>query len=400
MAEFSYKAADRQGAMVQGNIAAASKEVALRDLRKQGLTPVSVNEGAVKLKADPDSVRLSREQVLNITAELAVLLRAGLPVDRALKVLIDMSQEDEPKTVLEALLKTVKSGKGLSAGLELYERDFGGFYVNMIRSGEASGDLANVFQHLTEYLENAKVVRASVVSALIYPAILMVVAVLSIAMMLGFVVPQFESLFADMGDNLPAMTAGVIAAGDFVKSWWWWLLILISAVLWYLRYWLSSDSGEYRWHGILLKLPILGIVLFKYEMANFSRTVGTLLGSGVSLLQALTIGINTVGNRHVKESLEDLPPAVKQGRRISATMESNGNFTPKVVQIVRVGEESGRLNDMMLELARVYDGEVETGIKRALTLLEPALILVMGGAIALIIVAILMGIVSVNDLAL
>ncbi|WP_299979822.1 type II secretion system F family protein [uncultured Pseudoteredinibacter sp.] len=398
MAEFSYKAADRKGAMTQGNISAANKEMAIRSLRQQGLTPVSVQEGSVKIKADSDNVRLSREQVLNITSELAVLMRAGLPIDRGLKVLIDMSQEDEPKIVLEELLKTVKSGKGLSTGLELYERDFGGFYVNMVRSGEASGDLANVLQHLAEYLENAKEVRSSVVSALIYPAILMGVAVISIAVMLGFVVPQFESLFADMGDALPAMTAGVIAAGDFITGWWWLLLIIIAAVVWYVRHWISTDEGEYRWHGFLLKMPVLGLVLFKYEMANFSRTVGTLLGSGVSLLQALTIGINTVGNRHVKESLQDLPPAVKQGGRISASMESNGNFTPKVVQIVRVGEESGSLDAMMLELARVYDGDVKVGVKRALTFIEPILILFMGGAIALIIIAILMGIISVNDL--
>lgn len=398
MAEFSYKAADRQGAMVQGNVTAASKELAVRNLRQQGLTPVSVSEGAQKLKADPSSVRLSREQVLNLTSELSVLLRAGLPIDRALKVLIDMSQEEEPKAVLESLLKMVKGGKGLSVGLEQYERDFGGFYVNMVRSGEASGNLAHVLQHLTEYLENAKEVRSSVVSALIYPGILMGVAVISIAFMLGFVVPQFESLFADMGDALPAMTAGVIAAGDFVKGWWWLLLIMIAALVWYIRHWVATEEGEYRWHGILLKMPILGGVLFKYEMANFSRTVGTLLGSGVSLLQALTIGINTVGNRHVKESLVDLPPAVKQGHRISATMESSGSFTPKVVQIIRVGEESGSLDEMMLELARVYDGDVQVGVKRALTFVEPVLILFMGGAIALIIIAILMGIISVNNL--
>ncbi len=398
MAEFSYKAADRQGAMVQGNVTAASKELAVRNLRQQGLTPVSVSEGAQKLKADPSSVRLSREQVLNLTSELSVLLRAGLPIDRALKVLIDMSQEEEPKAVLESLLKTVKGGKGLSVGLEQYERDFGGFYVNMVRSGEASGNLAHVLQHLTEYLENAKEVRSSVVSALIYPGILMGVAVISIAFMLGFVVPLIESLFADMGDALPAMTAGVIAAGDFVKGWWWLLLIMIAALVWYVRLWVATEEGEYRWHGILLKMPILGGVLFKYEMANFSRTVGTLLGSGVSLLQALTIGINTVGNRHVKESLVDLPPAVKQGHRISATMESSGSFTPKVVQIIRVGEESGSLDEMMLELARVYDGDVQVGVKRALTFIEPVLILFMGGAIALIIIAILMGIISVNNL--
>lgn len=399
MAEFSYKAADRAGAMVTGNVSAVSKDMAARSLRQQGLTPVSIKAGAVKVKADLESVRLKREQVINITNELAVLLRAGLPIDRALKVLIEMSQEQEPKLVLEDFLKTVKSGKGLSQALAKYERDFGGFYLNMIRSGEASGTLAEVLQRLSEYLENAKAVRASVVSAMIYPAILMVVAVLSIMVMLGFVVPQFETLFADMGDGLPALTAGVIAAGEFMKSWWWAVAIVFTGLYTYLRHWLQTATGKSRSHRLMLDMPVLGAVVIKYEMAKFSRTVGTLLNNGVSLLQALNIGINTVENVHVRASLDGLPPAVKQGRRISATMEAEGNFTPKVVQIIRVGEESGTLDEMMLELARVYDDEVQTGIKRGLTLLEPLLILFMGGAIAIIIIAILMGILSVNDLA-
>jgi len=399
MPEFSYKAASRSGDMVSGNITAASKDMAARSLRQQGLTPISLNAGAVKVELDLNNVRLGRDDILNITNELAVLLRAGLPIDRSLKVLIDMSQDEAPKAVLQDFLDTVKTGKGLSQALLKYERDFGVFYVNMIRSGEASGTLSDVLQRLSEYLENSKVVRASVVSALIYPAILLFVAALSIALMLGFVVPQFDALFDDMGDALPALTAGVIAAGEFIESWWWLLLLGIAGVAWYMRRWLATDAGRDRWHRLLLNLPVMGLIVFKYEMAKFSRTVGTLLGNGVSLLQALNIGIDTVENIHVKNALALLPPAVKQGRRLSTTMEEGGEFSPKVVQIIRVGEESGSLGEMMMELAKVYDDDVQTGVKRGLTLLEPLLILGMGGAIAVIIVAILMGIMSVNDLA-
>lgn len=399
MPEFSYKAASRGGEMVSGNITAVSKDMAARSLRQQGLTPISLDIGAKKVEFDLQKVRLGRGDVLNITNELAVLLKAGLPIDRSLKVLIDMSQDEAPKAVLQDFLDTVKSGKGLSQALLKYERDFGVFYVNMIRSGEASGTLSDVLQRLSEYLENSKVVRASVVSALIYPAILLFVAALSIALMLGFVVPQFDALFDDMGDGLPALTAGVIAAGEFIESWWWLLLLGISAVAWYMRRWLATDAGRDRWHRVLLNLPVMGLIVFKYEMAKFSRTVGTLLGNGVSLLQALNIGIDTVENIHVKSALALLPPAVKQGRRLSTTMEEGGEFSPKVVQIIRVGEESGSLGEMMMELAKVYDDDVQTGVKRGLTLLEPLLILGMGGAIAVIIVAILMGIMSVNDLA-
>ncbi|MCV6627285.1 MAG: type II secretion system F family protein, partial [Cellvibrionaceae bacterium] len=349
MAEYSYKAAGRDGKLSSGNITAASKELAIRELRKQGLTPVSVNAGAV-VTAVPASLKLKRDQVINITQELTVLLRAGLPLDRALKVLIEMSQEAAPKAVLEDFLSTVKGGKGLSQALAPYEEDFGSFYISMIRSGEASGSLAEVLERLTEYLDNAKALRAGVVSALIYPMVLMVVAALSLVVMLGFVVPQFQALFNDMGDKLPALTAAVIAMGDFVKTWWWALGLLVGALVWYVKRWLRTPVGRDKWHGFLLSAPVLGETVFKYEMAKFSRTVGTLLGNGVSLLQALNIAIGTVDNVHMKGALESLPPAVKQGKRISATMEAEGVFTPKVVQIVRVGEESGSLDEMMLEL--------------------------------------------------
>lgn len=457
--EFSYRAAQRDGSITEGTLRASSQAAALRQLRSQGLTPVRVTPGggAASQRPTPSPQRqtaratekapanpahqvsgkarepaaapkaahpaagvpgqrsgggrlrigrrgadapLNRDDALALTSELAVLLRAGLPIDRALKVQLDMCQKASLSALLNHLLNTVKGGKPLSRGLEEYPELFGGFYVNMVRSGEASGRLGEVLERLSEYLERSREVRSTVVSALIYPAILAVVAVLSVAVMLGFVVPQFEALFADMGDALPGMTRAVIALGDAVKDWGWLMLLLGAGGVFALRRWLATPAGSHWRDRNLLGLPLLGEVLFKYEVARFSRTLGTLLSNGVPLLQAIGIALSTVGNGLVRRSLDILPPAVKAGRRMSDTLAESGAFTPMVVQMVRVGEESGRLDEMMLELARVYDRDVEAGVKRSLTLLEPLLILVMGGLIAVIIISILMGILSVNDLAM
>ena len=396
MPAFAYKAIGRDGKAQQGVIEADGLDIATRQLRSRGLTPLKVEEGGQDEQGKPPT----RQEILSMTSELSVLLRAGLPLDRALKVLIDMDGQPRMRAVLSELLKSVKGGKALSIALQPFEDTFGSFYLSMVRAGEASGQLSAVLERLVEHLESAKATRDSVVSAMIYPAILLVVAVLSIVVMLGFVVPQFETLFNDMGDALPAMTKGVIAAAEFIKAWGFFLAILVAIAGLVFQRWATSEAGKTVLDRQLLALPIAGNIAFEYEMAKFARTVGTLLGNGASLLKAIQIAIDTVGNLPLKEGLAVLPPAVKAGKRMSVALDEAEMFTPMVIQMTRVGEESGSLDSMMLELAKVFEDHVASGIKRLLTLLEPVLILTMGFIIALIIISILMGILSVNDLAI
>ena len=399
MANFRYRAIGRDGKTLEGTVEADGLELASRQLRGQGLTLLGLEPG-VAAAAVASGKAVKRQDVLSTTSELAVLLRAGLPLDRALKVLIDMASEPTLAALLQDLLAAVKGGKALSQALLPHQAVFGNFYINMVRSGEASGQLSAVLDRLVEYLENAKTNRDSVISALIYPAILLFVSVLSIVLMLGFVVPQFETLFEDMGEALPPLTAMVIGAADFIADFGWLLLLLlVGAGLW-LRSWLRTEQGQASKDARLLRLPLAGGIVFKFEVSKFARTVGTLLGNGVSLLKAISIAIDTVDNRVIRQALEVLPPAVKSGKRMSVALEETGLFTPMVIQMTRVGEESGSLDKMMLELAKVFDGHVQAGVKRGLTLLEPILILGMGFLIAVIIIAILMGILSVNDLAI
>lgn len=415
MAVFEYRASDQGGSLHQGMETAADLQAAARALRSRGLTPIvltpsaGITIGSV-VSAEGNQVaaktsffrsrgdRVTAVQVLRLTSELGVLLHAGLPLDRALKVQIDTAEPSAFKAMAEDILQTIKSGRSFTVALEQHAGVFSGFYVSMVRSGEASGNLAGVLTDLSVYLERSKAVRSTIVSALVYPAILAVVATLSVAVMLGFVVPEFESLFDEMGEGLPFLTSLIIDLGDIVASWWWLLLGLAGLVAVFTRRWLGTPEGRLRVDARLLTLPIAGSLVKKFEISRFARTLGTLLSNGVAILKAVDIARGTVGNVVIAEHLQDLEPAVKRGERLSKAMRSEV-FSPMAVQMVLVGEESGRLDAMLLELAQVYEAEVEADVKRALTLLEPALILGMGGLIAVIIMGILMGILSVNSMA-
>lgn len=415
MPEFSWRAADASGRVTQGRLEAASANAATRQLRERGLVPVSVADAASPateaLAAPAGAGVLSRyrfrrnngpvtqAELLTLTTELSIMLRAGLALASALRVLIDMSQRPPVAAVLRQILEDVKHGAPLSRAIAREKALFGDFYINMVRSGEASGQLSNVLERLVEHMERLRALRESVVSATIYPAILLFVALVSLVAMLGFVVPQFEKLFTDMGDALPLATRMVMQLGRGFQDWG--LVIGIVAVLagWGAARWLRAPAGTRWWQSKILRIPLLGGLLLKYQLNLFARTLGTLLGNGVPMLTALHIASSTMGNEILRSRLASVAPAVKEGGRLVEALAATGIFEPLAVNLVRVGEETGRIGPMMLELANILDREVETGIRRALTLVEPVLIIMLGLLIASIIVSILLGILSINDLA-
>lgn len=423
MPEFAWKAASADGQVSEGRIDAPSQAQALRLLRGQGLTPIRVAEGvaprlsalanqptATDAKVSPKPTSFWQRSagrggaatgadVLLLTTELSIMLKAGLALDTALRVLIDMSHKPALATITQNVLDDVKGGVPLSKALNRHRDLFGDFYINMVRSGEASGQLSAVFERLVEHMERLRALRESVVSATIYPAILLGVAVLSLVAMLGFVVPQFETLFKDMGDALPTPTLFVMRLGQMFTEHGW-ALALTAALAWLgTRHWLRSPGGKIWWQNAALRLPVLGNLLHKYDLTLFARSLGTLLGNGVPLLGALHIATETVGNGKLRQALASVAPRVKDGGKLVDALSATGIFEPLAINLVRVGEETGRTGPMLLELAHIFNRDVETGIKRALTMLEPVLILVLGLLIAAIIVSILLGILSVNDLA-
>jgi general secretion pathway protein F len=412
MPEFAYRAASKVGKLVDGHIDAEDQDAALRRLRGRGLTPIRLTGagqsaapaaapgiGAVRRRRFARRVPDHRD-VENFTNELAVMLRAGLPLDRALRVQIGMSLKPAFAALLDDIFKAVKGGDSFSQALGPHQALFGEFYINMVRSGEAGGQLAAVLSSLAEHLERIKVLRESVVSASIYPAILAIVAIISVFLMLGFVVPQFEALFVDMGEALPLPTQFIVAAGHAVGDWGWLMVVVLVLGVWVFRRWLATPTGRHWRDGRLLGIPVLGTVVNKYEITRFARSMGTLLGNGVPIVNAIRIATDTVGNSRLRAALGEVTPIIKQGGRLADALERSGLFGPLAVNMVRLGEETGQLDAMLLELARVHDAEVQSGVKRVLTLLEPLLILVLGAIIAAIIVSILMGILAVNDLAI
>jgi general secretion pathway protein F len=415
MPDFVWRAADAAGHVSEGRMDAPSPAIAAKQLRDRGLVPLSVEDaarasvgqGAGKALSSLFALRARRggaagvtqAEVLTLSSELSIMLKAGLSLASALRVLLDMSPRPAVAQLLQQILEDVKHGAPLSRALARERGVFSDFYLNMIRSGEASGQLSSVLARVVEHMERLRALRDSVISAAIYPAILLAVAVCSLVAMLGFVVPQFEKLFSDMGDALPLPTRLVMQAGHAFREWGLVIGILLALVIWILNRWLRSEEGSAWWQARVLKVPLLGKLLLKYQLNLFSRTLGTLLGNGVPMLTALSIAADTMSSRPLREALSAVGPAVKEGGRLVDAVSAARIFEPLAVNLVRVGEETGRIGPMMLELAAILDREVETGIRRALTLVEPLLIVVLGMLIACIIVSILLGILSINDLA-
>ena len=405
MPRYRYEAVDASGEVVRDELDAATLDAAIARLRDQGLLPLTVNEaksgflrGGFGQPLFSKRRALSRKTIALLTQQLASLLHAGMPLDRAMTILIGVTEDEQAKPVLERVQEKVRGGSSLADALEV-QGVFSRFYLNMIRAGEAGGALDVVLKRLTEFLERSQALRETVTSALIYPIILLSVSALSVIILLTFVVPQFQRLFADAGKALPLATQIVIAVGDGFRYYWWVgaiLVVLLSAVV---RRQLSQPESRARWDDRFLRLPLFGDLIAKVETARLSRTLGTLLGNGVSMLNALTIVRETLSNQVLAGALGEVAEHVKTGRGLADPLLEAGRFPKLAVQMIRVGEETGQLQEMLLQVADTYDGEVQTAVKRLLTLLEPALILGLGVIIAGIIMSILVAILSLNDLA-
>ncbi len=405
MPRYRYEAVDNTGEVLHDEIEAPTPEAAVERLRDQGLLPLSVNEaqsgflrGGLGQPLFSKRRALSRKSVTLLTQQLANLLHAGMPLDRALTILISVSENEQAQNLLERVQEKVRGGASLADALEA-QSAFSRFYLNMIRAGEAGGALEVVLKRLTEFLERSQALRETVTSALIYPIILLSVSALSVIILLTFVVPQFQQLFADAGKALPLATQIVIAVGDGFRHYWWVGALALVLIVAALRQQLSQPASRARWDRWFLRLPLFGDFIAKVETARLSRTLGTLLGNGVSLLNALTIVRETLTNQVLATALGEVAEHVKTGRGLAEPLLEAGNFPKLAVQMIRVGEETGQLQEMLLQVADTYDGEVQTAVKRMLTLLEPALILGLGVIIAGIIMSILVAILSLNELA-
>ena len=400
---FQYKAADAQGSILEGEMEARGPDSVAEHLQAQGFLPIQIEEATVGggggWLSGFGRARVSQDEIAMMTREISTLLRAGLPLDRALEIVVNLSANDEVAEILGEVRQDVRGGSSLYAALEAQQGVFSRFYLNMIRAGEAGGALEVVMLRLTEFMERAKDLRETVKSALIYPAILVMVAVVSVVVLLIFVVPQFTQMFEESGKALPLATQIVVGAGEFFQAWWWALIggsLVLSAMF---KRQMADPDSRYRWDERFLALPLIGDLVAKIEMARFSRTLGTLLDNGVSLLSALSIVKETLTNSVMAERIDEVATKLREGKGLGVPLMEAEDFPRLGVHMVMVGEETGRLSEMLIQVADVFDREVKTAVKRTLGLLEPALILGLGLLIGAIIMSILVAILSVNELA-
>lgn len=344
--------------------------------------------------------RVSQEQILHFTRELATLLEAGMTLDRALQILAELSDDEALVRMMESVREKVQGGDTLSSALEAQGKIFTPLYISMIKAGEAGGVLHNVLQRLTDYLERSQELRESVKSALTYPTILLTVAGLSVIGLLVGVVPQFSQMFADMGKALPLPTQIVVAIGNGLTHYWWAILAGTFLGIAFATKYFSRPDVKRRWDRRLLGWPLLGDLIAKVETARFTRTLATLLHNGLPLLAALNLVKDVISNTVIAETISEAADSLKRGKGLADPLIEKGILPPLALQMIKVGEESGNLEPMLNKVADVFDHEVRASVKRMLTLLEPALIVGLGLIVAGIIVSIMLAILGANDLAI
>ena len=401
---YIYKAVNREGETVEEEREAPDEGALLLALQGDGLLPIRISPAKSRpfawLKLGRRGARVSSKQVALFTRELLTLLEAGLPLDRALTVLLDLTaKEPEFNAMIGKILDKVKGGAQLSDALEAQGGVFSRFYLNLIRAGEAGGALEVVLERLSRFLESSKELRDTVTTALIYPAILVVMAISSLLLLLAFVVPQFTEMFESAGKELPVPTQMVVGAAAAIRSYWWALIPVVAGIVGWVRFQRADPVRRLVWDGWMLRLPLFGDLIIKFQVASFSRTLATLLSNGVSLLTALSIVKETLDNRVVAEKIGLAAENLKRGGGLSAPLMEAELFPSLAVQMIKLGEESGHLSEMLDRVAVTYDKEIRISIQRLLALLEPVLIVGLGILIGGIIVSILMAILSVNDLA-
>lgn len=400
MSTYLYKAVNAQGKFSEGRLDASDKRSAVSQLETMGLIPVTVDLPLQTRSSPLSKIHLrgiSRRDILFFTEQFSTLVHAGLPLDRTLTITAETAQKPALRTVIESVLKQVKGGKSLAEAFAAHPKQFSRLYVNMIRAGEAGGVLDPILARLVEFERAADEMRGYLISSLIYPCLLASVGIGSIGILLYFVIPKFGAIFADAGAAVPAGTLALLWFSDVTGTYWWVVLLALAGVILAIRAWMQSPAGSRQWDAIRLRLPLLGPTVLKIEVARFARTLGTLTASAVPLISAVRIVQQVVRNQIVAEAISKIADGAKRGEGVARPMREAGVFPDLAVHLVEVGEETGRIDSMLIQIADAYDKDVKASVKALTAVFEPAVILVMGVVIGAVILSMLMAIFSIND---
>ncbi len=407
MPTYQYRATDSSGKIVNGSLEAEGEKGVVAELHKMGFIPIRISlakGGGGRFNVDVSGQLssvfsgISNRDVLVFTQDLATLLQSGLPVDRALSILIDAAEKEKMKQTVDDILKTVQGGGYLSDALAKHPRAFSRFYVNMARAGEVGGVLESVLARLGDFLETSQELRDYIKSALVYPIFLVGVGGLSIIILLTFVIPKFSVMFADMGQSIPLSTRFLLGFSEILRAYWWVIIGVIGVLVFLFRRYINTPSGRLKMDQTKINLPVAGELVKKSEVARFSRTLGTLTKSGVPILQALLLVKDIMGNQVIARSMQEVYERVKEGDRLSKPLSESRLFPSLAIQMITVGEETGKMDTMLLRVAENYEKMVKDLIKRFISFLEPAMILVMGLIVGFVVISMLMAIFSMNEM--
>ena len=404
MAFFQYRAADQAGKVVEGVMEADVESSVVLRLREMGCIPLRIampSERAIRQTRQQPLFarrRVSQQQLLQFTRELGTLLTAGLPLDRSLSILGGLFEGSELSKILLSLVEAVRAGKSLAASMGEHADVFPKIYVNMIRAGEAGGILEAVLRYLTEYMENTMALKEDIKSALIYPIILAGAAGLSLIVLFLFVIPKFASIFRDNSKAIPWITKMVIGFSQLLTQYGLLILLFVTALGVGLLFYVRTPEGRGEWDRFCLRAWLIGELVRKFETARFTRTLSALMRGGVPLLEALGTVQGVVGNRLLARAIGQVQVRVREGKGMARPLAESGLFPALALNMIAVGEETGKLETLLTEVAGYYDQEVKRTTKRLTALLEPALILGMGLIIGVVVISMLLAIFSINDL--
>ncbi|MBI4378679.1 MAG: type II secretion system inner membrane protein GspF [Nitrospinae bacterium] len=404
MSVFIYQATDRTGKLVEGTIEAKDEGLVINRLHGLQLLPIKVEkEGESKgFQLSAFSFQLftgaSRKDLMLFTQQLATLCNSGLPLDKSLSILVELTEKKRFKSILDNIQKNVHSGSTFADALSKHPGVFSKLYVSMVKAGEEGGVLEAILLRLASFLESSEQLRDSIRSALIYPTLLTLIGGGAVAILLTFVIPKFAKIFSDIGQTMPLSTQILLTISSFMTNYWWLIILGFMFIGIFIRGYLNTETGKFKWDSLKLKMPLIGTLQRKVEVSRFARTLGTLIRSGVPILQSLFITKDTLTNVVVSNAMEGIHKRIKEGGGISDPLMESGVFPPMAIHMIKVGEETGKLEDMLIKVADTFDNEVQSSVKSLISLLEPMMILFMGLIVGFIVISMLMAIFSINDI--
>jgi general secretion pathway protein F len=402
MPEYLYKATTLGGQTVEGSIEGKDEGAAVQSLHTLGYIPIRLT--TVEAKGEPFRLssllpqRVEIKSILVFTQELSTLVSAGLPIDRSLEILGELTENQKMKETVKDVLKRVEGGSSLAEALSSHPRIFSKLYVNMVKAGESGGFLGTILSRLAQYLQSTKEIRDQIVSVLIYPVILAIVSGASIAVLVTFVLPRFTTIFSDMGQAIPLPTQIILSFSHFVRGYWWVGIGLVALIFFGIKWYTQDEERRWRWDRLKLRWVAIGDLIKKIELSRFARTLGTLLQSGVSILPAFNLVREISQNQAISRSIGYVHDRLREGKGVARSLEETGVFPPLAVHMIGVGEETGRLDEMLMKVAETYEDNVRTTVKRVVSLVEPLILLVMGGIVGFIVLSILLAISSITDI--